>query len=241
MELTHMHKKLIVLLALTLLSACNDSSIEEAQPIPPPPPPPEPTYELNAEIRRTEYGIPHITANDWKSLGYGFGYAYAQDNYCVTMREIVFASGRSAELMGESMGNLGSDFLFRYLNGDKAEFEQKFVSQLPEFTRELAEGYARGMNRYLNETGVENLPEGDYGCRNAEWVSEIDTTDLFLYLRREALRGSSDNGTFRSALLAVEGPPDDGATGLLPNGDLSALARDVSASLGDIRSMEEGQ
>lgn len=240
MELTHMHKKLIVLLALTLLSACNDSSIEEAQPIPPPPPPPEPTYELNAEIRRTEYGIPHITANDWKSLGYGFGYAYAQDNYCVTMREIVFASGRSAELMGESMGNLGSDFLFRYLNGDKAEFEQKFVSQLPEFTRELAEGYARGMNRYLNETGVENLPEGDYGCRNAEWVSEIDTTDLFLYLRREALRGSSDNGTFRSALLAVEGPPDDGATGLLPNGDLSALARDLSASLGDIRSMEEG-
>ena len=45
------------------------------------------------------------------------------------------------------------------------------------------------MNRYLEETGVENLPEGDYGCRNAEWVSTIDTTDLFLYLRREALQG----------------------------------------------------
>ena len=34
----------------------------------------------SAEIRRTEYGIPHILANDYGSLGYGYGYAYAQDN-----------------------------------------------------------------------------------------------------------------------------------------------------------------
>ncbi|MEL0088781.1 MAG: penicillin acylase family protein, partial [Halieaceae bacterium] len=117
-----MNKKVLLPCVIALLAACNDSNDDVVTPTPPPPPP-EPTFELNAEIRRTEYGIPHIKADDWKSLGYGFGYAYAQDNYCVTMREIVFASGRSAEFMGEDMGNLGSDFLFRYLNGDKAEFE----------------------------------------------------------------------------------------------------------------------
>jgi len=164
------------------------------------------TGALSAQIRRTEYGIPHITANDWASLGYGFGYAYAQDNFCVTMREIVFAIGRSAELMGEEMGSVESDFVLTFLNGDKDEFREQFVEALPQYAQDLAAGYTRGMNRYLEETGIENLPEGDRGCRNADWVFAFDDVDLGLFLRREALRGSSDNGIFRRAMLAVEGP-----------------------------------
>ncbi len=35
-----------------------------------------------ATIRRTEHGIPHIEARSWAGLGYGFGYAFAQDNLC---------------------------------------------------------------------------------------------------------------------------------------------------------------
>ena len=30
------------------------------------------------EIRRTSHGIPHITAKDYGSLGFGEGYAFAQ-------------------------------------------------------------------------------------------------------------------------------------------------------------------
>jgi hypothetical protein len=37
----------------------------------------------SARIRRTEYGIPHVTATDYGSLGYGYGYAFAQDDLCV--------------------------------------------------------------------------------------------------------------------------------------------------------------
>jgi acyl-homoserine-lactone acylase len=37
-------------------------------------------HHYSAEIRRTEYGIPHILASDYGSLGYGYGYAFAQDN-----------------------------------------------------------------------------------------------------------------------------------------------------------------
>jgi hypothetical protein len=32
-------------------------------------------HRYSAEIRRTEYGIPHIVASDYASLGYGYGYA----------------------------------------------------------------------------------------------------------------------------------------------------------------------
>jgi acyl-homoserine-lactone acylase len=35
-----------------------------------------------AEIRRTTGGVPHIKAKDYGSLGYGFGFAYAQDQLC---------------------------------------------------------------------------------------------------------------------------------------------------------------
>ena len=33
----------------------------------------------SANITRTTYGIPHIVADDWGSLGFGQGYAFAQD------------------------------------------------------------------------------------------------------------------------------------------------------------------
>ena len=35
-----------------------------------------------AQIRRTSYGIPHIKAKDFGSLGYGEGYAQAEDHLC---------------------------------------------------------------------------------------------------------------------------------------------------------------
>lgn len=184
---------------LCLLQACGDSSDQ-------PPTTEADTPVYSAAVRRTEYGIPHIKADDWGGLGYGYGFAYAQDNYCVTMREIVQASGRSAQLMGEIEGRPDRDFLYAYLNGDKTEFREQVLSQLGEDQVKLVEGFAAGMNRYLRDTGVENLAEGDAGCRNAPWVFEIDAVDLFWYLRRIALAGSTDQGLVRDGLLAVEGP-----------------------------------
>lgn len=183
------------------LAACSDSNNNAGNQ--PPEPPVEPAITYSAEIRRTEYGIPHIKAGNWGSLGYGYGYAYSQDNYCVTMREIVMAGGRSAELMG---GDPNQDLLFRFLNGSKEEFRTDFYDIQPQFAKDLAQGYAAGMNRYLRDTGLENLPEGEAGCRNAEWVYEVDAIDLMQYLRRIGLAGSSDQGLVRAALLAVQGP-----------------------------------
>jgi acyl-homoserine lactone acylase PvdQ len=40
----------------------------------------KPRYSV--EIRRTSHGIPHITAKDMGSLGFGEGYAFAQDHLC---------------------------------------------------------------------------------------------------------------------------------------------------------------
>ena len=233
-----MRRRLLPTLVLSLaLAACSDSNDRLAL-LPPPEPEPEPTVTYSAEVRRTEYGIPHIKAEDWGSLGYGFGYAYAQDNFCVAMREIVFASGRSAELMGETMGNVESDFLFSFLNGDKEAFAEEFVSVLPRFARDLAEGYTRGMNRYLEETGLSGLPEGELGCRDAEWVFAFDSVDLFLFLRREALRGSSEQGIFRRAILATTGPDNAGDSVSAEGLDQAAAALSVAAA--QLRDLDRG-
>ena len=34
-------------------------------------------YQYDVDLRWTSYGIPHVKANDWGSLGYGFAYATA--------------------------------------------------------------------------------------------------------------------------------------------------------------------
>jgi acyl-homoserine-lactone acylase len=43
---------------------------------------PGPRSPYSAEIRRTAHGIPHIKAGDYGSLGFGYGYGFAEDNVC---------------------------------------------------------------------------------------------------------------------------------------------------------------
>jgi len=209
-----------ILLLPFILSACSDSSDRTTRP---PDTGTTPTLTYSAQIRRTEYGIPHIEADDWGSLGYGFGYAYAQDNFCVVMREVVFATGRSAELMGEEQGNVETDFMMRFLNGSNEEFREKYFDLLPDYAQDLVVGYVDGLHRYLEETGVENLPEGDNGCRNADWVYAFDEIDLLIFMRRISLGGSSDQGTFRNGILAAAGP--DSAVQAKASGGISVKAR----------------
>ena len=175
-------------------------------------PPPAPRYD--AEIRRTEYGIPHIKADDWGSLGYGYGYAYARDNFCMAMRAIVFATSRSAEFLGEKDGDSTSDFVLRFLFGTKEEFRRNHLPDPQADAYLLTEGFAAGMNRYLGETGADNLPTGDVGCRGADWVYEIDASDIWMLISRVVLSGSSDQSTVRRAIIGPSGPDGTAVTGI---------------------------
>ena len=187
------------------------------------------TYE--AQVRRTAYGIPHVKADDWAGLGYGYGYAYAQDNFCVAMRGIVHATGRSAEFFGEAEGDVAADFVLRYLYGTKDEFRARWWPDPDSRGAKLMQGFAAGMNRYLRDTGANRLPGGARGCRNADWVSEIDAVDLAMMLSRLALQGSSDQSIVRRAIFnaadttgaASSAESRSGATSV----DLQRLSQDL--------------
>ena len=75
-----------------------------------------PQLTYSADIQRTEFGIPHITAKDYKGLGYGVGYAFAEDNLCSLAREIVVSSGQSMLYLGDD-GDVASDVFYTWLVG----------------------------------------------------------------------------------------------------------------------------
>ena len=153
-----------------------------------------------AEVRRTTYGIPHVHAEDWGSLGYGFGYAYAQDNFCVAMRAIVAANGRSAEFFGSEAGDPVADFVLRFVLGTPAEFRRDHMPATSTRAAKTVAGYAAGMNRFLRDTGKRQLPPGRQGCRNADWVRPIDAEDIWRLMARAALQASSDHPLVRQAI-----------------------------------------
>ena len=232
-----------LIFALTLLLAgagCgggSSSSTDESTPAPEPPVQPEPRF--SATIRRTEYGIPHIQADDWGSLGYGYGYAYAQDQFCMAMRGIVAATSRSAELLGEADGDPVTDFVLRFLFGERDDFTANFLPAADSDAHRLVEGFALGMNRHLRETGVDSLPDGDAGCRDAEWVHEIDATELWMLIGRLPLKGGSDEGIVRRAIYNTTGPSLDNPLGL-EEADQDALIQGLGQFAKALRQSGQG-
>ncbi|MER6004186.1 penicillin acylase family protein [Nonomuraea angiospora] len=143
----------------------------------------------SAEIRRTEYGIPHISAKDYGGLGFGYGYAFAQDNLCVLASWVVTLRGERSRYFGPQtksddpvrpVANLVSDVYYKSV-ADSGVVPRLLARRSPlgptGELRRLVDGYVAGYNHYLEQTGVANLP--DPTCRGKAWVGPITATDLW--------------------------------------------------------------
>lgn len=143
--------------------------------------------EFAAEIRRTAYGVPHVKAQDYAGLGYGIGYAAAQDNICeIAERSLTVNAERALHLgAGEGDRNISSDILHRKLiqSGDMERLLDgpPGAADTPSAeARGLARGYAAGVSRYVRETGVDNIE--DPRCRGADWVRELTEIDFWRHV-----------------------------------------------------------
>nr|WP_207197596.1 acylase [Pseudomonas sp. TH06] len=163
-----------------------------------------PTVDTSAEIRRTGFGVPHIRAQDERGLGFGIGYAYAQDNLCLLANEIVTVNGQRSRYFGpdqltvEERENRVSDVFFNWLNTPEAV--NTFWQAQPAQVRDLVEGYAAGYNRYLAERRPQGLPQQCQG----EWVRDIAPEDLVKLTRRLLVEGGV--GQFAEALAGAAPP-----------------------------------
>ncbi|WP_394845378.1 penicillin acylase family protein [Pendulispora brunnea] len=205
--------------ALFLLNGCSDAApthhderrVEQEQR-------PGPVYR--AVIQRTQHGIPHITAPTLGSAGFGQGYALAEDHACTLADQILKVHGERAKYLGEGPRRVHvvSDFAYRLLNLT-GRAEETFAKQ-PPVAREVLEGYAAGFNRYLTNTGVQNVP--GY-CKGQPWVRPITAKELFAYHINLALTGSA------SRLIAAIGlaqPPGQPATAMPDPAEATARVRE---------------
>jgi acyl-homoserine-lactone acylase len=147
---------------------------------------------FSATIRRTEGGIPHITAPNYAGLGYGYGYAFAQDNICVMAEDYITVDAERSRFFGPdgsyqqrgngvNPNNLDSDFFFQQII-DSHVIDELLAKEPPlgpaQEVRDLARGYVAGYNRYLSDVGGTNgVP--DSSCRGKPWVRPITEADAY--------------------------------------------------------------
>lgn len=177
-----------------------------------------PGYKVT--ITRTTYGVPHIKANDYKSLGYGEGYAFAQDNLCVFLEDLLTIRGERSKFFGAAgtykiepndsvANNIDSDFFWKGLFNhaqkgadgvSRNAWQQTRDKTLPEF-RDVVNGYVAGVNRYIAElkAGKHVYTKADgskvnahAACATADWMQPIADADLYRrFVRLSVLASSS--------------------------------------------------
>lgn len=195
----------LVLLSGTVLTGCFDGSSSSGSS--------EPELNTNlfpadgkleANIRRTEAGVPHIKADNLKSAAFGHGYAQAQDNICLLAEAVVKARSERAKYFGPGEDNINiiNDFSYKaqgILGGAKTEYPE-----LSSESKALIDGFTAGYNQYVQETSPTDLP---VECREQPWVKPIEPTDLLAHYRIIGQYASGDQ--FATGLLFLAVPPGD--------------------------------
>lgn len=155
----------------------------------------------HAEIRRTSMGVAHIKANNWRNLGYGYGYAQAEDNLCTMADAFLTYRGERSMYLGaeagplngstlEAAANLDSDFYHKHIISPGVIANAK-AAQMSEL-RELITGFAAGYNRYLQHL-KSNSNTAHSACRYAAWLRPIDSEDIYRRMVAANLAGGYSN------------------------------------------------
>ncbi|HMV86610.1 MAG TPA: acylase [Blastocatellia bacterium] len=134
--------------------------------------------QYSVEIRRTSHGIPHITAKDYGSLGFGEGYAFAQDHLCSLADQVIKVRGERAKYFGAGENNrhLNSDLTFRAFG--LYDQVREMLKTMDADQRAMVEGYVAGYNQYLREVTAKGVKGW---CSGKDWVLPITTEDLMAY------------------------------------------------------------
>lgn len=129
-------------------------------------------YSYSADIRWTSHGIPHIKADDWQSLGYGFAYATATDALCVIAKDVVMVNGQMSKHFGQSEKNLASDIFHQVILTENklSAYNEAQSDRAHGFNK----GYVAGYNRYIRDNAA-TLPAS---CKDQPWTQSITLTDL---------------------------------------------------------------
>jgi acyl-homoserine-lactone acylase len=164
-------------------------------------------------ITRDRAGIPHIVATNFKALGYGEAWEFAQDNLCTFANDIVTVEGDRSKYFGPngtavnysagtSSTNLQSDLYWRYFKATglaQRELQAKPPNGFLPQVRAVYAGFVAGYNAYL-KSGKLNDPT----CEGKPWVHPITITDMALRGAQIVTEGSGQQ--FLSGIVEAAPP-----------------------------------
>jgi acyl-homoserine-lactone acylase len=164
-----------------------------------------------ALIVRASYGVPHITALSFGSLGFGAGYAQAEDNICVIAERILTVDAGRARHLGATQSNIASDLFFQKAKDGRVA--ERFVAGRPDGVhapsrraRDLVRGFVAGYNERLRRIGRDRIT--DPACRGKSWVRPVTETEAWRDVWASMIRGGE--AALLDAIVAAA-PPSPGA------------------------------
>ncbi len=151
------------------------------------------------EIRRTEYGVPHIQGDTLEAVAFGFGYCQAEDHLPNILRGIVGARGELAITFGADEREPGDG---KHVAADR--FSRQFriyrravdtYHKLDPDYRTMCEGFAAGINEYVARH-PQNAPA---------WAPKVTGHDVVAYGQAGVMRFAFNRGKIIEGFLKEQG------------------------------------
>ena len=214
---------LCVTLTSTGLISCGQTSMDTTDSE-------SPRYQ--ATVVKTAHGIPHITANDWGSLGFAEAYSAAEDHVCNMALALLQSRGESAAIFGPGPQNRNSarDIVVKAL-GIPEMGPLALAQQKPDI-KEWIEGYSAGYNQFLDEhrDGV-----GSW-CNNEPWVRPAEASEFmaqYITLVYSLPRAAT-------AIAAAKLPVGNDSMADIDETPASEFSSDLFATLTDLKLRDMG-
>lgn len=182
------------------------------------------TLASRVEIVRTEYGVPHILADDLAAMGFALAWVQSEDYGAEVAVGLVRQRGTYARHVGRD--SIRGDFAARESHARAVETFHRLDGQ----TREVYRGFAEGLNHYmrLHRDDFPRWMEPDLTGIDAHAadVQSWSRGDAAAFVRREERRlasaGIRDSapgrrlGILDNAKRLGEAAPENGAPSALP-------------------------
>ena len=147
----------------------------------------------SVSLTRTTGGVANVSGANFADVGFGIGYAQAQDGICLLAETFLTVEGERSAFLGpegtfknEAEGgvvftNLYSDVYWTSVK-DKHTIQKLLKLPYPQGpsteAREVATGYAAGYDAYLKQIGGASGVTNP-ACKGAAWVRPIKAIDVW--------------------------------------------------------------
>ncbi len=203
--------------------------------------------KYSVSLTRTTGGVANVSGEDFADVGFGIGYAQAQDGICLLAETFLTVDGERSAFFGpegvfknEAEGgvqftNLNSDIYWTSIKNDHT-IQKLLKAPYPQGPSteglEAARGYAAGYDAYLEHIGGASGVTNP-ACKGAAWVRPIKPIDVWRRIYQiDDLAGNSALGPAAEANPAY-GPPAQSAA-VSARGQSARTASIGSVSIGKL-------